>query len=432
MIKRFEFEKPANKALMAEILTRRDRQPRAAFLSSLAAVMVVAISLTMVFGSLSTSAAPLEEKDQAYVSSVTDGEALPSETVTRVHTETQTENVSVYNYSTLISETPQLPVADNTDYPKKGKALFDQKKQRFQWQYKDELFTFFVKDNTVYRHSEKTGKTTVIFKGYGAATLFCVTDRYLFFGAGAYVNYDEYIGGSAYCYRADLLTGKILRLFNYLPESNQNEPETFVRFDGTDVVFTHFIVHEDGNYERIPDKTEKSNDEDETVKFDLSLLWNDDNTICAKDVNGNCYNLGISIKDIESLGFKINDHCKSWLYHNGTDNDCIFVSFDPNQDDSATYLWYYGRITDNKIKGGLILAELLNKPEKSFFMTIFYTALYANYDDTSFFFPIDYGKLTAKTKSEREYHSFYDDEITLAITYYPCNSLHTATPDSAD
>ena len=150
----------------------------------------------------------------------------------------------------------------------------------------------------------------------------------------------------------------------------------------------------------------------------------------AKDVNGNCYDLGISAKDIEGLGFKINEHCKSWLYHNGTDNDCIFVSFDPNQDDSAAYLWYYGRITDNKIKGGLIHAELLNKPEKSFFMTIFYTALYANYDDTSFFFPIDYGKLTAKTKSERECHSFYNDELTLAVTCYPSDSLRTATPDS--
>ena len=433
MIKRYKFENLASKALMAEILTHRDRQPRVTFLSSLAAVMVTAISLTMVFGSLSTLALPLEQQ-QTFVSSGVDGETPSPEVVTRVYTETQTENVVVYNDFPQIYETLLLPDSVSTEFPSTGKSLFDQKKQLFQWQYGDEVFSFFVKDNTVYRRSETSGKTIVIYKGNGAVSLFCVTDRYLFFGAEVHVkNYDSYIGGSAYCYRADLLTGKILRLFNYIPGSNQNESEVFVRFDGTDVVFTHYIVHEDGNYERIPDKAEKSYDEedDENPIIDLSLMLNDDNSIYVKDIDGNCYDLGISIEDIESLGYNTEKNCKSWLFDDGIYN-AVFVSFNPDQNDSYKYVWYYGRITDDGIKGGLIQAEFLDKPEYSFFITISYNIIFGLFDDWNFYFLIDFDKLTSDIKSEREYHSFYDDELTLAVTYYPFNSLRAATPDSAE
>ena len=159
MIKKYNFENSANKKLMAEILSKRDRQPRAAFLSSLAAVMIAAISLTMVFGSLSTSAMPIEQpKQQTGVSSVSDGDALPPEEVTRVHTETKTETVTVYNDKPQLSEALVLPELVGTDPTvtnkslvtdkthAEGKSLFDKKQQRYQWQYGDEIFTFFVKD----------------------------------------------------------------------------------------------------------------------------------------------------------------------------------------------------------------------------------------------------------------------------------------------
>ena len=128
MIKKYNFENSANKKLMAEILTHRDRQPRAAFLSSLAAVMVAAISLTMVFGSLSTSAVPLEEPEQqTVVNSVTGGDTLPPEEVTRVHTETKTETVTLYNDSPQLSET--LLVSDNVS--KGNPSLKENQKRRF-------------------------------------------------------------------------------------------------------------------------------------------------------------------------------------------------------------------------------------------------------------------------------------------------------------
>ena len=176
-MKKYNFETPASKALITEILIHRDRQPRMNVLSSLAAVMVAAISLTMVFGSLSTGASQLEPQ-QAYAGSEADGTVLPPEVVPRMHTETQTETVVVYNDLPPITETLLLPKqAVNTESPTKGKAFFDQKKCLFRWEYKGELFTFFVKGNTVFRRNKKTGITTVVYKGDGIAKLFCINDR---------------------------------------------------------------------------------------------------------------------------------------------------------------------------------------------------------------------------------------------------------------
>lgn len=435
MIKKYNFENSANKKLMAEILTHRDRQPRAAFLSSLAAVMVAAISLTMVFGSLSTGALPLEQTEQqTNVTSVSDGKTLPPEEVIRVHTETKTETVTLYNDTPQLSEILLVSDTVGEELPTAGKAIFDQEKQLFQWQYNGETFTFYVKDNTVYRRNETTGKTAVVFKGYKKALLFCITDRYLFFGADAFVNCDAYYGGSLYCYRADLINGEILRLFNCIHSNSLylKENESFIRIDGTDVIFTHYIVHEDGSYDIIPDKTVKVVDEDDESIVFLSLIWNNDNSISAKDKDGKYYDLGISVNDIERLGYKAKKTYLSYINKRG-EYDYIVICFNSgDDDDSTTYSWYYGRITDNGIKGGFIQAELLEQPDMKYFMSMFYDVIVAVYDETSYCFPIDFDKLFSDTKSETEYHSFYDGNLTLAITYYPINSLHAATPDSAE
>ena len=203
MIKKYNFENSANKALMAEILSKRDRKPRAAFLSSLAAVMIAAISLTMVFGSLPTNAIPLENQEQANESLVTDSDTLPPEEVVRVHTETKTKTVTVNNDTSQLSEDLLLPEAVSTEAPAEGKAIFDQAKQIFQWQYKGETFTFFVKDNTVYRRSEKTGRTIAMFKGDEDVFLFCINDRYLFFSSVTIASDPELTWSCHYCYGCD-------------------------------------------------------------------------------------------------------------------------------------------------------------------------------------------------------------------------------------
>ena len=45
--------------------------------------------------------------------------------------------------------------------------------------------------------------------------------------------------------------------------------------------------------------------------------------------------------------------------------------------------------------------------------------------------PINFDKLNAPEKSEPEYYTLENGE-TLTLTYYPINSLHAATPDSAE
>ena len=95
MREKFTFENPGKNALMAEILARRNRQPRMTFLTSLTAVMAAAISLTAVCGSLPANAIPVEQPSQPEVTEVTEviaehsAETPPAEIVTRVHTETK-------------------------------------------------------------------------------------------------------------------------------------------------------------------------------------------------------------------------------------------------------------------------------------------------------------------------------------------------------
>lgn len=457
MIKKYNFENSANKKLMAEILTHRDRHPRSLFLSSLAAVMVAAISLTMVFGSLSTSALPIEQPEQqTVVNSVTGGDTLPPEVVTRVHTETQTETVTLYNDSPQLSETllvsdtasaePSLtenalaadtePAADKM--PAAGKSLFDQKQQRFQWQYGDEIFTFFVKDNTVWRRSEKTDDWSKIYCGNGDTKLFCLNDRYLFFGVEAFVECDTFLSKSIYCYRADLLTGEILRLFNYIQLYDQPDYEAFVRFNGTDVIFTHYIVHEDGNYERIPDTPEQDviyNPRPHSSSLDtISLYLNDDNTISVEDLHGNIYDLGIRVDYIESLGYSFDEYFSSWIMSNESGEEFILVRFYPAQTGMNATLSYYGKITDQGLKGGLIKIGISNLPDMSYNTEFVSNDIYVfyNYDNNHFSIPIDFDKLAAAVTPVPESYSSDDGEAEAIITYYPINSLHDATPDSAD
>ena len=466
MIKKYNFDNSANKKLMAEILSKRDRQPRAAFLSSLAAVMVAAISLTMVFGSLSTSAVPLEEPEQqASVSSVSDGNTLPPEEVTRVHTETKTETVTVYNDTPQLSET--LLVSDNVSEEPiaEGKSLFNQKKQIFQWQYKGEVFTFFVKDNTVYRRNETTGKTVVVFKGEKNVTLFCLNNRYLFFGEETIFNvlydYTAYSENFCYCYRVDLLTGDILRLFSYYSEDDIDcYPLKFIRFDGSDVVFSQqwerikrFVVHEDGSYEVFYDDiVYPYNDDNEYPLYnmgyvDLDLYFDYDNTITGESIYGIIFDV-FNINDIESFGYEFNDtpDAKGFIYNSYDDSqhnsDFIFISFEKRQSDTDnSLLMYYGKKANNgydALDGGFIQVTLPDSSEMILKNQLFHDSLSISYgynDDplelSKISIPVNFDKLTADTMSEPEYYTLENGE-TLTLTYYPCNYLHAATPDSAE
>ena len=452
MIKRYNFENPANKALMTEILTYRDRQPRMNFISSLAAVMVAAISLTMVFGSLSTGASQIEQQ-HAYAESNTDGETMPPDVVPRFHTDTVTETVVVHNDLPPITELLLLskPVsADASAAESTGKAIFDHKKKQFQWLYNGELFTFFVKNNTVYRRSEKTGKTIAVFKGDREVAIYCVTDRYLFFRA----NKTALDGYNTFCYRADLITKEMLRLFNYHPQSisalYRDYEVEFVRIDGTDVIFTHYIVHEDGSYEEIPDDREHYPDSDNGKYYDLCrdiskdtllLLLNDDNTISAEDTDGNRYDLGIDAKSLERFGFESIDSVPDggWICCDKEGNKYIYFNFSDYNFTNLPLSSYYGKITDNGIDGAVIYVETTRLAifyNPMFFLNeIYYPYTFLDKDhqeqDSELFVPINFDKLTASTMSEPDYY-ILDNGEKISITYYPLASLYAATPDSAD
>ena len=476
MIKKYNFDNSANKKLMAEILSKRDRQPRAAFLSSLAAVMVAAISLTMVFGSLSTSAVPLEEPEQqTVVNSVTGGDTLPPEEVIRVHTETKTETVTVYNDTPQLSET--LLVSDNVSEEPiaEGKSLFNQKKQIFQWQYKGEVFTFFVKDNTVYRRNETTGKTVVVFKGEKNVTLFCLNNRYLFFGEETIFNvlydYTAYSENFCYCYRVDLLTGDILRLFSYYSEDDIDcYPLKFIRFDGSDVVFSQqinteysnrYVVHKDGSYTIYCDMIDYpytefnyGDNEDfdpyDNIWYDyLELYLNDNNTLDGVYRNGVTSYL-FNINDIKSFGYEFNDtqDAKGFVCTDYDDDSqqnayYTFISFEKRQSDTDNSLLIY--YEKNPYHGynydlykGFIHVTFPDSSEMFFKNKIYHKKLSISYgynDDplelSKLSIPVDFDKLTDDTMSEPEYYTLENGE-TLTLTYYPINYLHAATPDSAE
>lgn len=215
MREKFTFENPGKNALMAEILARRNRQPRMTFLTSLTAVMAAAISLTAVCGSLPANAIPVEQPSQPDITEVTEviaehsAETPPAEIVTRVHTETKIEPVTEYHELVLTPAAVSQADADVAAYPETGTSLFSQEQQRYQWQFGDEIFTFFVKAETLYRRSETTGKITAVYRGEGDISLLCVTDRYLFFKADVLTTDVVFGNYTAYCYRADLLTGDI-------------------------------------------------------------------------------------------------------------------------------------------------------------------------------------------------------------------------------
>lgn len=420
----------------------------------------------MVFGSLSTSAVPLEEPEQQTgVSYAADGETLPPEEVTRVHTETKTETVTVYNDTPQLSET--LLVSDNVSEEPiaEGKSLFNQKKQIFQWQYKGEVFTFFVKDNTVYRRNETTGKTVVVFKGEKNVTLFCLNNRYLFFGEETIFNvlydYTAYSENFCYCYRVDLLTGDILRLFSYYSEDDIDcYPLKFIRFDGSDVVFSQqwerikrFVVHEDGSYEVFYDDiVYPYNDDNEYPLYnmgyvDLDLYFDYDNTITGESIYGIIFDV-FNINDIESFGYEFNDtpDAKGFIYNSYDDSqhnsDFIFISFEKRQSDTDnSLLMYYGKKANNgydALDGGFIQVTLPDSSEMILKNQLFHDSLSISYgynDDplelSKISIPVNFDKLTADTMSEPEYYTLENGE-TLTLTYYPCNYLHAATPDSAE
>ena len=472
MIKKYNFVNSANKELLAEILSKRDHQPRAAFLSSLAAVMVAAISLTMVFGSLSTGALPLEEPEQqASVSSVSDGNTLPPEEVTRVHTETKTETVTIYNDTPQLSEALLVSDTVSEELPAEGKSLFNQKQQIFQWQYKGEVFTFFVKDNTVYRRNESTGKTVVVFKGEKEVSLLCLNDRYLFFGAENIVTFDyvtyEYSKNIPYCYRVDLLTGDILRLFSYYSKDECDYPLKFIRFDGSDVVFSQqfelinrFVVHENGNYEVFYDEIDYPYTEadygdngdfdpyDNMGYDDFKLHLIDDNTFDGEFSNGGVRNI-FNINDIESFGYEFNDtpDAKGFTYYGYDDDsqqyaDYTFISFEKRRSDTDnSLLMYYEKYTQFDYDGlcrGFIHVTIPDSSEMILKNQLFHDSLSISYgynDDSlelsKLSIPVNFDNLLTTANIESEYYTLENGE-NLIVTYYPYDTLHAATPDSAE
>ena len=202
MREKFTFENPGKNALMAEILARRNRQPRMTFLTSLTAMEDAAISLTEVCGSLPANAIPVEQPSQPEVTEVIaehSAETPPAEIVTRVHTETKIEPVTEYHELVLTPAAVSQADADVAAYPETGTSLFSQEQQRYQWQFGDEIFTFFVKAETLYRRSETTGKITAVYRGEGDISLLCVTDRYLFFKADVLTTDVVFGNYTAYC-----------------------------------------------------------------------------------------------------------------------------------------------------------------------------------------------------------------------------------------
>ena len=458
MREKFTFENPGKNALMAEILARRNRQPRMTFLTSLTAVMAAAISLTAVCGSLPANAIPVEQPSQPEVTEVTEviaehsAETPPAEIVTRVHTETKIEPVTEYHELVLTPAAVSQADADVAAYPETGTSLFSQEQQRYQWQFGDEIFTFFVKAETLYRRSETTGKITAVYRGEGDISLLCVTDRYLFFKADVLTTDVVFGNYTAYCYRADLLTGDILRLFNcesiyaYQPVLVE-----FVRFDGTDVVFNTHIVHEDGSYEHNPDQSavlyddntdytdySDNDNENNVIVPDESfgwfpLSWNQDYSLVGRDED-NCYDLGVSLTDIQSFcdGFPDGEveADSSVVRRDGTGLEEIGIVFGKiDSDHSKTYLLYYGRISDNGVNGVLIQAELTSEADAELdcWFTDFDVIIGVNY----FKIPVDFDRLLAASACEPEHYSVNNGEAELKITYRPCRRLPSATPDSA-
>ena len=380
-------------------------------------------------------------------------ETPPAEIVTRVHTETKIEPVTEYHELVLTPAAVSQADADVAAYPETGTSLFSQEQQRYQWQFGDEIFTFFVKAETLYRRSETTGKITAVYRGEGDISLLCVTDRYLFFKADVLTTDVVFGNYTAYCYRADLLTGDILRLFNcesiyaYQPVLVE-----FVRFDGTDVVFNTHIVHEDGSYEHNPDQSavlyddntdytdySDNDNENNVIVPDESfgwfpLSWNHDYSLVGRDENDNCYDLGVSLTDIQSFcdGFPDGEveADSSVVRRDGTGLEEIGIVFGKiDSDHSKTYLLYYGRISDNGVNGVLIQAELTSEADAELdcWFTDFDVIIGVNY----FKIPVDFDRLLAASACEPEHYSVNNGEAELKITYRPCRRLPSATPDSA-
>ena len=102
---------------------------------------------------------------------------------------------------------------------------------------------------------------------------------------------------------------------------------------------------------------------------------------------------------------------------------------------------YYGKKANNgydALDGGFIQVTLPDSSEMILKNQLFHDSLSISYgynDDplelSKISIPVNFDKLTADTMSEPEYYTLENGE-TLTLTYYPCNYLHAATPDSAE
>ena len=234
----------------------------------------------------------------------------------------------------------------------------------------------------------------------------------------------------------------------------------FIRFDGSDVVFSQqgelinrFVVHENGNYEVFYDEiVYPYNDDNEYPLYnmgyvDLDLYFDYDNTITGESIYGIIFDV-FNINDIESFGYEFNDtpDAKGFIYNSYDDSqhnsDFIFISFEKRQSDTDnSLLMYYGKKANNgydALDGGFIQVTLPDSSEMILKNQLFHDSLSISYgynDDplelSKISIPVNFDKLTADTMSEPEYYTLENGE-TLTLTYYPYDTLHAATPDSAE
>ena len=154
--------------------------------------------------------------------------------------------------------------------------------------------------------------------------------------------------------------------------------------------------------------------------------------------------LGIHLNDLKRFGYDFSDFTDAdgLIYRDNYGLTYIIVFFHTHQNDTdESLLLYSGTITGNGLEGGLIHVTI---PDSSGMLLLMdklspkkVSVAYGYYDNgvqriiSELPITIDFDKLSAPTKSEPTYYPLENGE-NLTLTYYPINSLHAATPDSAD
>ena len=181
---------------------------------------------------------------------------------------------------------------------------------------------------------------------------------------------------------------------------------------------------------------------------DLDLYFDYDNTITGESIYGIIFDV-FNINDIESFGYEFNDtqDAKGFVCTDYDDDSqqnayYTFISFEARQSNTDnSLLIYYEKMPYSGYDGsnrGFIHVTFPDSSEMFFKNKIYHKKLSISYgyndnplELSKLSIPINFDKLNAPEKSEPEYYTLENGE-TLTLTYYPINSLHAATPDSAE